>query len=195
MIDTIHQYFFTALWIGWACFFWVASFDVKTAAQRENLSSRLRHTMPVAIGGALLGINYNWIPVLYLRFMPAAAWPFWIGAVLAFTGMLLALWARHSLGGNWSGTVTIKAEHELIVKGPYAIVRHPIYTGILLAFIGFAIAEGEWRSVLGVAIITTGLWYKLSLEERWMHKQFGNAYQDYCRRVPSLIPSLVYARK
>lgn len=188
MIDAIHHYFFSVLWIGWVCYWWVASFNVKTATRREDLSSRLWTLVPVAIGGALLGINYSWLPSLYVRFLPVAAWPFWIGAVLASIGMLFALWARHSLGGNWSGTVTIKAGHELIITGPYAVVRHPIYTGILLALTGLAIAEGEWRSVLGVAIITAGLWYKLSLEERWMREQFGNVYEDYCHRVPGLIP-------
>ncbi len=190
MSDLIHHYLFSVLWIAWACYFWVTSFDVKTTTRQENLSSRLLHIMPLIIGGALLGINYHWLSALYLRFLPGTAWPFWIGAVLALTGTLLALWARHSLGGNWSGTVTIKAGHELVITGPYAIVRHPIYTGLLLAFAGLAIAEGEWRGVLGVAIVTAGLQYKMSLEERWMREQFGHVYEDYCRRVPGLIPFL-----
>ena len=195
MIDLIHQYFFSVLWISWVCYWWVASLNVKTATRREDLSSRILRLVPLFIGGALLGINDSWLPALSMRFLPAAEWPFWIGAAMALTGMLFALWARHSLGRNWSGTVTIKTGHELIITGPYAIVRHPIYTGILLGCGGLAIAEGEWRSLLGVAAITIGLWGKISLEERWMKEQFGNVYRDYCRRVPGLIPVAGYPRR
>ena len=84
--------------------------------------------------------------------------------------------------------MTIKEGHELITSGPYAIVRHPIYTGLLLAFVGSAMARGEWRGVLAVALVLWALWRKLRLEERWMREQFGEAYQEYCRRVSALIP-------
>jgi protein-S-isoprenylcysteine O-methyltransferase Ste14 len=102
--------------------------------------------------------------------------------------MLFSVWARVHLGGNWSGIVTIKHDHELIASGPYAIVRHPIYTGLLVAFIGSAMARGEWRGVLAVLIAWVALWRKLRLEERWMGERFGQQYEAYCRRVPALLP-------
>jgi protein-S-isoprenylcysteine O-methyltransferase Ste14 len=102
--------------------------------------------------------------------------------------MLFTVWARVYLGGNWSGIVTIKHDHELIASGPYAIVRHPIYTGLLVAFIGSAVARGEWRGVLAVLIAWMALWRKLRLEERWMAERFGQQYEAYCRRVPALVP-------
>ena len=101
------------------------------------------------------------------------------------------MWARVHLGRNWSGIVTVKEGHELITGGPYAIVRHPIYTGLLLAFIGSALARGEWRGVLAVAVVLAALWRKLGLEERWMREQFGSAYQAYSQRVAALVPFLL----
>jgi protein-S-isoprenylcysteine O-methyltransferase Ste14 len=112
-------------------------------------------------------------------------------------GLLIAVWARVHLARNWSGTVTIKRDHELIASGPYAYVRHPIYTGLLVAFIGSAMARGEWRGVLAVVIVWAALWRKLRLEERWMVERFGHQYTAYKRRVPALLPDLgrIFARR
>jgi len=82
----------------------------------------------------------------------------------------------------------VKRDHTLVTTGPYAIVRHPIYTGLLLAFAGTALALGEVRGVLAIAIATASLWRKLRLEERWMGEQFGDAYERYRSRVPALVP-------
>jgi len=102
--------------------------------------------------------------------------------------MLFTVWARVHLGGNWSGIVTIKHDHELIANGPYAIVRHPIYTGLLVAFIGSAMARGEWRGVLAVLVAWLALWRKLRVEENWLAERFGQQYEAYRRRVPALVP-------
>jgi hypothetical protein len=72
-------------------------------------------------------------------------WPFWLGAVVTIAGLLFAIWAREHLGSNWSRSVTIKQGHELITSGPYAVVRHPIYTGILTGFLSMAIAISQVR--------------------------------------------------
>ena len=92
------------------------------------------------------------------------------------------------LGRNWSGIVTVKQDHELVRSGPYRWVRHPIYTGLLIAFVGTAISRGEWRGVLAVLIVFAALWRKLQLEERWMIETFGDAYLRYRAEVRALIP-------
>jgi len=92
---------------------------------------------------------------------------------------------------NWSQAVTLKEDHELITSGPYALVRHPIYTGLLIAFAGSAIARGEWRGLLAVALVFVALWRKLKLEERWMRSHFGEAYETYSRRVSALLPYVI----
>jgi protein-S-isoprenylcysteine O-methyltransferase Ste14 len=82
-------------------------------------------------------------------------------------------------------------DHELITSGPYAIVRHPIYTGLLTAFAGSAIARGEWRGVLATVLLVIVLWRKLRLEDEWMLSRFGEAYRTYAGRVRRLVPYVI----
>ena len=124
------------------------------------------------------------------RFMTEAAWQFWVGAAITAAGLSFAIWARRHIGRNWSATVTLKQDHELVTSGPYAFVRHPIYTGLLFGFIGSAIALGQWRGIVAVAIAYLSLLRKYLLEERWMRERFGTAYADYSRRVKALVPFL-----
>lgn len=183
-----HRYLFHAMWLSWAGYWWVASFNVKTATRRESLQSRLSHIAPLVLAVFLLFPQTSPIQALGERFMPDAAWTFWVGAVLTLAGLLFAVWARVHIGRNWSGTITVKEDHALITGGPYRFVRHPIYTGLLLALIGFALARGEWRGVVAVALAFWAFWRKLRIEERWMREQFGVAYEEYSRRVSALIP-------
>ena len=183
-----YRYIFPAMWLSWMVYWWAASRDVKSTLRRESLASRLSHIVPLAIAVFLFGVQKTRIAFLGERFLPLATWPFWLGLLLTAGGLLFTVWARLDLGRNWSGTVTIKKEHELITSGPYAVVRHPIYTGLLLAFLGSALALGEWRAVLAFALAAGALWRKLRIEERWMRQQFGDAYQAYSRRVAALIP-------
>jgi protein-S-isoprenylcysteine O-methyltransferase Ste14 len=183
-----YRYVFPAMWLGWVVYWWIASLDVKTTVRRESVSSRLSHIAPLAVAVFL----YSWqrvrIPLLAERFLPPAEWSFWLGAFLTAAGLLFTVWARLYLGRNWSGSVTIKQEHELVTSGPYALVRHPIYTGLLLALLGSTLALGDWRAVLAFGLAAGALWRKLRVEERWMRQQFGDAYQSYSQRVAALIP-------
>ena len=117
-----------------------------------------------------------------------AAWQFWAGALVTAAGLGFTVWARIHLGRNWSGSVTLKQGHELVLTGPYALVRHPIYTGLLVAFAGTALARAEWRGVLAVLIAWAALGRKLRVEERWMAGNFGERYAQYMARVPALVP-------
>lgn len=108
------------------------------------------------------------------RFLPASLAASWIGLGITLAGLLFTLWARFLLGGNWSGEITVKQDHELIRAGPYAIVRHPIYSGFLLALLGTAIAFGEIRQLVGLIFSTIGWRLKSLVEERYMTEQFGD---------------------
>ena len=183
-----YRYLFPAMWLSWVGYWWAASFNVKTTARREPLHSRLSHIVPLTLAFVLLFPESSPIQVLGERFLPVAVWPFWVGAALTLAGLLFTVWARVHLGRNWSGTVTVKQGHDLVTSGPYRLVRHPIYTGLLLALVGFALARGEWRGVVAVALAGGSFWRKLRIEERWMPEQFGAVYEEYSRRVSALIP-------
>lgn len=184
----VYRNLFLFMWTAWVLYWWALSFKVKAAARRESRWSRLLHLGPLLAAALLLVLPGAPLAFLGQRFLPLAAWPFWLGAVLTGAGLLFTVWARRHIGTNWSAIVTIKEGHEFIASGPYAIVRHPIYTGLLLAFAGSALALGEWRGLLALAIVAWALWRKLRLEERWMQQHFGEPYQAYCRRVAALLP-------
>jgi protein-S-isoprenylcysteine O-methyltransferase Ste14 len=178
-----------ALWLAWLIYWRVSATDVKAVQRRESPASRAAHIVPLVIAGILLYMRD--IPgggVLFERFLPRSYATYWSGTALVALGLAFSVWARILLGRNWSGTVTVKQEHELIRSGPYAHLRHPIYTGLLLALIGSAIVRGEWRGVLAVLIAFAALWRKLGLEERWMTETFGDDYRRYRERTAALIP-------
>lgn len=121
--------------------------------------------------------------------LPAAGTRLVLGGIcFVALGLGVSVLARVWLGGNWSGTVTLNQVHELIRTGPYRFVRHPIYTGLLLAVLGSAIAENEWRGLLGFAVIVLAFVHKLGIEERFLTQQFGDSYTRYRQEVPALIP-------
>jgi protein-S-isoprenylcysteine O-methyltransferase Ste14 len=189
----IYNSLILGMWMAWAAYWALLSQKVKPTARRESLDSRLSYIVALLLAGALLMLPDFEIPGLNARFLPLAAWRLCgaIGVLLDLAGLLLTVWARVYLGRNWSGVVTIKEDHELITSGPYTLVRHPIYSGLLLAFVGLAVARGEWRGILAVMIAAAAFWRKLRIEERWMRERFGDKYQAYSARVPALIPFVI----
>ena len=189
-----HRYLFTGLWFCWAAYWLATAFGTKTTVRHESLWSRVTHIGPLFVAFLLLSLPRVPNPLLEQRFLPRSAGWFWLGAAMTAAGLLFTVWARVHLGRNWSGTVTIKEQHELITSGPYSLVRHPIYTGLLLAFTGSAVAFGEWRGLVAMLIAVPALWWKLSLEESWLQQEFGEVYAAYRRRVAALIPGLPGSR-
>ena len=182
-----------ALWILFVAYWIWSARKVKGASRTEPAWSRLlKYWLPLVVAVLLLepGRLYGG-SVLGARFLPAAGWAAPLGMVMTLAGLLFACWARQVLGSNWSAVVQLKQDHELIERGPYRHVRHPIYTGLLLAFLGTAMALGEWRGLLALTIVAVSFWFKLRLEERWLGEQFGPAYADYKRRVKALVPGIL----
>ena len=190
-MPTLSRYLFAAMWLSWVAYWWISSRKVKRTVRRESLASRLSYICPLLLAALFFAVPRPPVPVLGERFLPAATWSFVVAAALTAAGLLFAVWARRYLGPNWSATLAIKEGHELITTGPYAIVRHPIYAGLVLAIVGSAMAIGEWRALLGAVIAVLAFVRKFRLEERWMHEQFGEAYRTYRQRVPALIPFIV----
>ena len=189
-LSLIHRWLIPAIWTAWASYWWLSSRDVKETERSEPLASRLLHLGPMVFAAMLLGSPGYGVPGLSARFMPWAPWEYWLGVAVTCGGLAFAVWARRHIGRNWSAIVTLKQDHELVTSGPYALVRHPIYTGLLLGFLGWAISVDRWRGLLAVAIVFLALLRKYRLEERWMRERFGVAYDAYRARVKALVPFL-----
>jgi protein-S-isoprenylcysteine O-methyltransferase Ste14 len=191
VLSSVHGVPFAILWLAWLAYWFFAALHVKRMQRRERSSSLLLNRGLLAIGALLLAFERQ--PLLWLseRFLPLSTAFYWIGLVMLATGLALAVWARRHLGRNWSGIVTVKQDHEFIRSGPYGLVRHPIYTGLLLAILGTAVAIGEWRGLFAFALITVGFVLKFKMEERFMSETFGEQYARYRAEVRSLIPFVI----
>ncbi len=142
----------------------------------------------MAVGAWLLFSNRAAAASLARRFVPSTAMVAYIGLALTIAGIAFAIWARFFLGTNWSATPSIKQGHELVRSGPYAIVRHPIYSGLLLGLLGTAIYAGDFRALAAFGIVLIGLKWKSLTEESLMQQQFGAQYMEYRRQVKGIIP-------
>ena len=114
-----------------------------------------------------------------------------VGDCLVLAGAAFTVWARVTLGRNWSAEVTFKQDHELIESGPYALVRHPIYTGLILMALGTAITYGRAIGFVLLLALCGGLWWKATQEERIMSRHFPEAYAGYKARVRAIVPFVV----
>lgn len=188
IMETILKIAWLPLIIYWL---WTAR-HAKPNKQRQNLAVRfIAYWFPFLIAVALIGPGY-WFgdSFLHHRFEPVSFWIEGFGIALVITGVALSIRARYLLGKNWSMSVELKQGHELIQSGPYRVVRHPIYTGLLIAFIGTAIAIGEWRAIISIAVMAVMIVYKIRVEDRWLHEQFGSVYTEYAARTRALVPGL-----
>jgi len=178
-------------WILFAVIWLVAAFATKQSVYRENRLQRLRYMIPILLGGFLLAKGHRLSDPLNHRVIPHVEALAWTGVVLCIAGFAFCIWARFTLGRNWSGVVTLKRGHELISDGPYALVRHPIYTGLLTMFVATVIVLGHVAGIIALPFVFMSLWIKLRYEEKLMLKQFPNEYAAYQRRVKRIIPFIL----
>ncbi len=176
-----------ALWMVWLVYWIVAAGDVKPTRWRESPGSRALSSLPLILVAILLGAPHSLPPVMLKRFLPPNPMLPTLGTVLVAAGVGLSIWARRHLGRNWSARVTLKEDHSLIRTGPYRRVRHPIYTGMLLALAGTAIAIGEWRGLVAVALALPAFVRKSRVEEERMGLTFPE-YEQYRTETAALIP-------
>jgi protein-S-isoprenylcysteine O-methyltransferase Ste14 len=184
----IYRELLFAAWILWLAYWAVSAVRVKQIERRESLRSRLAYILPLVIGGWLIVVSRARLGPLSVQLWPDDTARWRCALVLVVLGLGFSIWARAHLGSNWSGTVTVKQGHELIRSGPYAYLRHPIYTGLIVALAGSAIACGEPSALLGLLIIVYSFARKLRLEEHFMREQFPGEYARYSSEVPALIP-------
>lgn len=176
------------LWLTFAIMWCLGALLQKKVARREPSRSRVAYLVLVILAVSLMYDKSLGLGPLGTSFLPKN-WLFaYLGLGLTFTGISFAAWARLSLGGNWSGAVTVKKDHKLIRNGPYALVRHPIYTGVLVALLGTTFVLTRTRCLLAFGIAVLALSIKLRREEQFMTEQFGAEYTEYSQDVKALIP-------
>jgi protein-S-isoprenylcysteine O-methyltransferase Ste14 len=173
----------TAVWV-------VGMFMTRQTVRQQTRSSRIWQMGIVLLGMWLL---FGW--GTGIAWMDRAAFPVttvvaMAGLATTLAGVAFAIWARVMLGANWSGVITVKEGHTLVRLGPYRIVRHPIYTGLLMAVTGTALTHGSVRSILALPIVAFGFWLKTLTEECFMVQEFGEEYLCYKHEVRALVPFL-----
>jgi protein-S-isoprenylcysteine O-methyltransferase Ste14 len=181
------QILFPTLWIAWLVYWWVSARNVKETRWQEPLGSQLLHRVPLLLG-ALLFAAPRLLPLgLRRRLLPVGALAPTMGVLLIAVGLGFSVWARRHLGRNWSSQVVVKEDHALIRTGPYSRLRHPIYTGLLLAFLGTAVIIGEVRGFLAFVLLLISFAIKSRAEEARMREIFRE-YEQYRRETAALIP-------
>jgi len=179
------------VWACWTIFLavWlVAAISTKRSVYHESRAQRLRYSI-LLIAGYFVLIRGHRLPYpLSARVIPDIEIIAWVGIVLCVGGLSLCIWARVTLGRNWSGAVTLKEGHELIERGPYRLVRHPIYTGLIAMFLATAMVLGHVAGIAGLVLVFVSFWIKLRDEEKVMLKQFPDQYAAYQQRVKRIIP-------
>jgi protein-S-isoprenylcysteine O-methyltransferase Ste14 len=175
-------------WIAFAASWLLAAGWSSAVRKRVDLRREIAYRALQIVGAILLGVpahGYQGPLRLWLVSRSEA----WCCALAIAAGFGFAWWARLHLGELWSGRVTAKERHHVVASGPYAIVRHPIYTGILTAVIATAAAKGTIPGLAGLVLITLGITMKARLEEALLSSELeAGEYQRYCGKVPMLIP-------
>jgi protein-S-isoprenylcysteine O-methyltransferase Ste14 len=179
---------FPLVWAAWALSWfgaaWWSGRTEKSVGIRRELGYRV-----VLVAGVLLFAVPAHRYEGAMRLWHVSRVEAWVCLAVMIAGFAFCWWARLHLGRLWSGQITKKEGHRIVDTGPYRVVRHPIYTGILLAALATVVAKGTVLGLAGAALMTVGLWMKARLEEGWLRSELGaDAYDAYRRRVPMLLP-------
>jgi protein-S-isoprenylcysteine O-methyltransferase Ste14 len=176
------------LWMLFGLYWLVSALNRKKTKRRESWWQRLAYVFPLAVAFYLLSryeYGHTWLGT---RFVPDTPMVHWLGVVIMASGVAVAFWARFHLGANWSGVVTLKEGHELIRTGPYRAIRHPIYTGILLAFFGNVVQVGQVRGLIALFIIWLSFYFKARREESFLAQEFGPNFNEHIQRTGMFLP-------
>jgi protein-S-isoprenylcysteine O-methyltransferase Ste14 len=178
--------FIEGCWIAWLLYWLAMAFATKRTIERRGFFGYRVVTIALVVAlvafGRLLHVSvhaYLWHTTLALGL---------VSDCVVLAGASFTVWARITLGRNWSAEVTFKQDHELIESGPYALARHPIYTGLIVMGLGTAIDYGRAFGFVLLAALCGGLWWKARQEEQIMSSHFPDAYPEYKQRVPAIIP-------
>jgi protein-S-isoprenylcysteine O-methyltransferase Ste14 len=172
---------FAAAWGAFWLYWLVTAFSAKRGRVQWSRELRVRAVIVV------LAILLVRLGAFRGHGLDSDPWRGGLGLVLLAIGLGFAIWARVNIGRNWGTPMTRRDDPELVTSGPYHLVRHPIYSGILLAAVGTAVGL-SWRWLIAVAIVGVYFLYSATVEERYLTQQFPNAYPAYQRSTKMLIP-------
>lgn len=175
-------------WAIWLIVWLLLAFFSKSTKRRETSGQRLQHLLPALFGFLLIFREGTGAPWLTRAIFPDNPLLMLVCVVLTILGLLFAVWARLALGSNWSGTVTIKANHQLIRRGPYRFIRHPIYTGMLAALLATVITQRLVTGLLGFTVVTFALYRKALREESFLSQEFGKAFVEHRQHTGMFLP-------
>lgn len=189
-------------WFAWLLSWIAAAGWRKRTLKRPPTLAEAGHLAPTILGAGMLFsthavwndpsrqvLNNAGAPIVPIQLWATPVAAGWALLAVAVLGFLICWWARVHLGQLWSGTVTVKPDHRVVDTGPYRLVRHPIYTGLLLALLATALEKATLLGFAGLALIGVGIWLKARLEERFLRQELGReAYDSYAARTPMLVP-------
>ena len=176
------------MWGAFGVYWLIAARGTKTTEVSESGWLRVLRVGILFVTFVLLLSPWLRMGWLGQRFLPDTAIGRGVGVALSATGLLLCIWARRTLGEYWSDKVALKIDHQLIRRGPYAHLRHPIYAGVLLAIAGTALAIGEWRGVVALVLMAVNYLAKAKREDRILASRFGENFAEYKRQAGFLAP-------
>jgi protein-S-isoprenylcysteine O-methyltransferase Ste14 len=176
-----------ALWLLWGISWLLAAGWAAHTEEQESARAQLGYRSLLVVGALVLGIPAHGYSGS-LRLWQVDRLQAWLCVGVIAAAIAFAWWARIGMGRLWSGRITRKVGHVVVDSGAFAIVRHPIYFGILVAVYATALAKGTIWGVGGALLVTAGILIKARREERWLSAQLGEAYTAYRRRVPMLFP-------
>ncbi len=179
----------TICWIIFILYWLVSAFFVKQSATKYNWKIQIIWRLMLIVI-VIIFVKFDRLGAIsFLAFLLRSFFGYVIiGTVLTVLGLIIAIWARISLGRNWSSYTTYKKEHELITTGPYRFLRHPIYSGMFLMLTGAFLYYGKLIILVIFAIASMIIAWRIVQEEKSMIKLFGKKYTDYMRRTRRLIP-------
>jgi protein-S-isoprenylcysteine O-methyltransferase Ste14 len=181
---------FAVLWLGWFVSWLAAAFWAGRTEKRAWTWETVAYRVALLVGTVLVFVaarRHSSEPRLWHVGYAGA----WVLAGLTLAGLVFTWYARIHLGRLWSGAITLKEGHRIVDTGPYALVRHPIYTGLIFALLASSVAQARATALAGAALLTFGFWLKARAEEHFLMAELGeDAYRAYRRRVPMLVPFL-----
>ena len=189
----IYLQIISVIWLIFMFFLFVPALWARIPVERRSIQYiKWSIILAILVMVILVLLSFYESKTLVFRIIPDSQLAGITGVILTITGLGFSTWARLHLGKNWSSMVEVKVGHRLIRDGPYRIVRNPMYTGIIIAFVGTAVAFGHVLGVIALIILVVLIWVKIKAEEKILLEKFGEEFKQYTKDVKAaIIPYIV----